>query len=176
MLNDDVILKRHSKHEDVRIQLTSGYDYNTFFLTIPQKASSDGPRNLGAWLAPDGNNTNEIAHLIQKGTTFSQQKYNSIGTHTKRGNAGILCHGFAQLWNTLSAHRPLVPHLIAQKVIGLLSQLWFLKWVLALTPKWSHFLSPRHSWELLDSLKLVILTRGSSKCICLWVIWTIRMR
>ena len=40
--------------------------------TIPQRNSSDGPRNLGARLAPSGNNAEEMSHLIQKGMTLSQ--------------------------------------------------------------------------------------------------------
>jgi len=39
---------------------------------IPQRDSSDGPRNLGARLAPSGNNVEEMSHLIQKGRTLSQ--------------------------------------------------------------------------------------------------------
>ena len=39
---------------------------------IPQKDPCNGPRNLGAWLAPSGNNIDEMSHLIQKGRTLSQ--------------------------------------------------------------------------------------------------------
>ena len=43
----------------VTIALTSGADYSTI-KEIPQKDVCKGPRNLGAMLAPQGNNQDEI--------------------------------------------------------------------------------------------------------------------
>ena len=53
------------------IALYSGDNINVH-TAIPQRESSDGPRNLGARLAPSGNNVEEMSHLIQKGRTLSQ--------------------------------------------------------------------------------------------------------
>ena len=54
---------------DIALYFGDNIDVHT---AIPRRDSGDGPRNLGARLAPSGNNAEEMSHLIQKGRTLSQ--------------------------------------------------------------------------------------------------------
>ena len=62
------------------IQLTSGNDYNTF-TPIVQSHPSEGRRNLGAWIAPDGNNSADLQILCGKGLSMS---INIAASHLQR--------------------------------------------------------------------------------------------
>ena len=52
------------------IQLTSGNNYNDH-ISIVQSGPSEGMRNLGAWIAPDGNNAADLTVLCTKGHSIS---------------------------------------------------------------------------------------------------------
>ena len=65
------MLKTKDELMGLNIALYSGQNFRDYTL-IPQKDPCKGPRNLGAWLAPSGNNIDEMSHLIQKGWTLSQ--------------------------------------------------------------------------------------------------------
>jgi hypothetical protein len=67
---DEYVLKTKDQL-DLVIQLTAGQD-SSHKTTIRQKNAQEGPRNLGAHLAPSRNNTDELAHLVAKGRTLSQ--------------------------------------------------------------------------------------------------------
>ena len=54
---------------DIALYFGDNIDVHT---AIPQRDSGDGPHNLGARLAPSGNNAEEMLHLIQKGRTLGQ--------------------------------------------------------------------------------------------------------
>ena len=52
------------------IQLISGNNYNDH-ISIVQSGPSEGRRNLGAWIAPDGNNAADHTVLCNKGLSMS---------------------------------------------------------------------------------------------------------
>ncbi len=63
--NDQYTLKTKEEIQ-VTIALTSVADYTTI-KEIPQKDVCEGSRNLGAMLAPQGNNQDEFKKLIHTG-------------------------------------------------------------------------------------------------------------
>ena len=62
------------------IQLTSGNDYNSF-TPIVQSHPPEGQRNLGAWIALDGNNSADLQILCGKGLSMS---VNIAASHLQR--------------------------------------------------------------------------------------------
>jgi hypothetical protein len=52
------------------IQLTAGSNYNDH-IPIGQSGPSEGQCNLGAWIAPDGNNAADLTVLCNKGLSLS---------------------------------------------------------------------------------------------------------
>ena len=69
--NQDEYSLKPQKEMDLAIHLTSGEAGGTP-TSVPHKDAQEGPRNLGARLAPDGNSNDELQHLIMKGGTSSQ--------------------------------------------------------------------------------------------------------
>ena len=70
-VNDqDVLLKTKDDLMGLNIALYSGQNVRDYTL-ISQKDPCNGPHNLGAQLAPSGNNIDKMSHLIQKGWTLS---------------------------------------------------------------------------------------------------------
>ena len=67
--NDQYTLKTKEEMQ-VTIALISVADYTTI-KEIPQKDVCEGSRNLGAMLAPQGNNQDEFKKLIHTGKTMS---------------------------------------------------------------------------------------------------------
>ena len=52
------------------IQLTSSNNFNDHMSKV-QSGPSEGQRNLGAWIAPDGNNNADLTVLCTKGHSMS---------------------------------------------------------------------------------------------------------
>jgi Reverse transcriptase (RNA-dependent DNA polymerase) len=67
---NDTYRPRTKIEQPLTISLFSGGNPNDI-TTILQKDPSDGPRNLGVMLAPDGNNTNDLTALCTKGSSVS---------------------------------------------------------------------------------------------------------
>ena len=67
------------------ISLTSGSNYQDS-IPIVQSCPSEGRRNLGAWLAPDGNNGADLRVLCSKGKTMST---NIAASHLQREEVSI---------------------------------------------------------------------------------------
>ena len=67
------------------ISLTSGSNYQDS-IPIVQSCPSEGRRNLGAWLAPDGNNVADLRVLCSKGKAMST---NIAASHLQREEVSI---------------------------------------------------------------------------------------
>ena len=63
----------------------SGSNYQDS-IPIVQSCPSEGRRNLGAWLAPDGNNVTDLRVLCSKGKTMST---NIAASHLQREEVSI---------------------------------------------------------------------------------------
>ena len=70
-VNDKYVLKTKDDLMGLNIAFYSGQNVRDYTL-IPQKDPCNGPRNLGAQLAPSGNNIDKMSHLIQEGRTLRQ--------------------------------------------------------------------------------------------------------
>jgi hypothetical protein len=70
-------------HDETKIALTSGNMYHRH-IDIAQSVPSEGRCNLGAWIAPDGNNAADLEILCKKGNSMS---HNIAVSHLQRHEA-----------------------------------------------------------------------------------------
>ena len=81
VFENDTYRPRKMSEQQLHISLTSGGNYTTH-TRIHQRNPSEGPRNLGVMLAPDGNNSHDCTALCTKGSTLSR---NIVASPLSRG-------------------------------------------------------------------------------------------